>query len=409
MLTLIPLAALLVSVALMQLASGGLGPLDALSGLELGFTPAQIGLLGSAHFLGFFLGCWWAPRLIGRVGHIRAFAVFAAAGTIGLIAHMMFLDPLVWAGLRVAAGLSIAGAYTVIEAWLQARAENANRGRVMGGYRIADLSAQFGAQLLISVLPPAAFISYNVLALLCVAALLPLALTRLDQPETPAAPRLRPALAWRMSPLAVTAVWVAALTAASFRMVGPLYGEEVGLETAQIAWFLAAWVLGGALAQWPVGWLADRFDRRWVLIWLSLASVAASATTVTLGANGTQALLASAALFGIATFPVYSVAAAHAHDFADSEQRVELSAALMFHFALGAIAAPLSAALLIDAFGPWALFALIALGHAVLAVFGVIRMRARATRETRTRYVYTPRTTFTVGRLYGRRREPEKD
>ena len=23
---------------------------------------AQIGLLGSAHFVGFFIGCWWAPR-----------------------------------------------------------------------------------------------------------------------------------------------------------------------------------------------------------------------------------------------------------------------------------------------------------------------------------------------------------
>ena len=77
---LISFAALFLSVMLLQLSSGGVGPLDVLSGLELGFSTTQIGLLGSAHFLGFFVGCWWAPRLMGSVGHSRAFAAFTAAG-----------------------------------------------------------------------------------------------------------------------------------------------------------------------------------------------------------------------------------------------------------------------------------------------------------------------------------------
>ena len=49
----VSLAALLTSVCLMQLASGALGPLDALSGLAYKFTTTQTGLLGSAHFFGF--------------------------------------------------------------------------------------------------------------------------------------------------------------------------------------------------------------------------------------------------------------------------------------------------------------------------------------------------------------------
>ena len=117
---LISLAALLLSVILLQLSSGGLGPLDALSGFELNFTTAQIGLLGSAHFVGFFIGCWWAPRLLGTVGHSRAFAAFAATGAIGLLAHMLIIDPTAWAVMRIATGLCVAGCYTVIEAWLQA-------------------------------------------------------------------------------------------------------------------------------------------------------------------------------------------------------------------------------------------------------------------------------------------------
>lgn len=396
---LISFAALFLSVILLQLSSGGVGPLDALSGFALGFTTTQIGLLGSAHFVGFFLGCWWAPRLMGSVGHSRAFAAFAASGAIGLLAHMLILDPYAWALMRVASGLCVAGCYTVVEAWLQAKVTNETRGRTMGVYRVVDMGASLVAQLLISVLEPADYVSYNILALLCCATVIPLTLTRIEQPSTPSAPRLRPRLAVDRSPLAAAAVVVAALSAASFRMVGPVYGDGVGLQADQIAFFLAAFVGGGALAQYPVGWLADKFDRRWVLIWLSLAAIASSVGIAALTGLGTFGVMVSAAVFGLTTFPIYSVAAAHAHDFAKPHERVELSAALMFWFAVGAIAAPYVASSLIGLYGPPAMFLLIAAGHAVLVVFGLVRMRARPVAAERTPYVYSPRTSFMIGRL----------
>ncbi|MGC9420490.1 MAG: MFS transporter [Rhodovulum sp.] len=395
----ISFAALFLSVVLLQISSGGVGPLDALSGLALGFSTAQVGLLGSAHFLGFFVGCWWAPRLMGTVGHSRAFAAFTALGAMGLIAHMMVVDPLAWAGMRVAVGLCVAGCYTVIEAWLNAKLTNETRGRAMGTYRIADMGASLAAQLLIAVLPPAAYVSYNLLALICCAALLPLTLSTLSQPETPEAPRLRPGLAFRLSPLATVGVIVAGLTSAAFRMVGPVYGQAVGLRPDQIGLFLAAFVGGGALAQYPVGALADKVDRRHVLIGLSLAAMLSCGITVAVAGGGTTAVFLSAMLFGATTFPVYSVSAAHAHDWAESHERVELSAALMFFFALGAIASPLAASGVIDRFGPQALFWMIAAGHAALVLFGLARMRSRPARGPRTAYVWTPRTSFLIGRL----------
>ncbi|WP_420013389.1 MFS transporter [Tateyamaria sp.] len=402
---LISFAALFLSVILMQLSSGALGPLDALSGLALDFSRQEIGVLGSAHFLGFFIGCWWAPRLMGSVGHSRAFAAFTAAGAIGLLAHMIIVDPIAWAVMRVASGLCVAGCYTVVEAWLQAKVNNETRGRTMGIYRVVDMGASLAAQLMIGVLEPASYISYNILAIVCCAALLPLTLTTVKQPETPSAPRLRPKLAAQRSPLAAAGVVVAALSSASFRMVGPIYGQEVGLSASQIAWFLAAFVLGGAIAQYPIGWLADKYDRRWVLIWLSAAAMCSCAVTVMSAGLGTAGIMLTAGLFGLTTFPIYSVAAAHAHDFADASERVELSAALMFYFALGAIAAPFTASALIDAYGPSALFAMIAVGHGALILFGLLRMRARAAPSERTRYIYAPRTSFLIGRLTGRSRE----
>ena len=92
---LISFASLFLSVALLQFSSGGVGPLDALNGLNAGFTVGQVGFLGSAHFFGFFIGCWWAPRLMGSVGHSRAYATFTAMGAIGLAAHVLVTDPAV--------------------------------------------------------------------------------------------------------------------------------------------------------------------------------------------------------------------------------------------------------------------------------------------------------------------------
>lgn len=395
---------LLASVVLLQLSSGAVGPLDALSGVQLGYTPAQIGLLGSAHFLGFFIGCWWTPRLTGQVGHARAFAALTAAGAMGLLAHMMWTNPYAWALMRVATGMCVAGCYTVIEAWLQGRLTNETRGKAMGAYRVVDLVAGLAGQAMIGVLSPASYVSYNLLAIICCASLIPLAITTSTPPTTAKALKLRPMLAWTRSPLAVAGVVVSGVSGAAFRMVGPLYGQAQGLSAELLGLFLAAFVAGGALAQFPIGWLADRFDRRRVLIALSLLSLLASAGVALVADQGASMLILAVVGFGFALFPVFSVSAAHAHDFADNSERVELSAALLFFYALGAIGSPVLVSTLMATFGNNALFWMIAMAHGGLLVFGLVRMRRGSQPEARTPYVYTPRTSFTVGRLMKRLR-----
>ena len=112
-----------------------------------------------------------------------------------------------------------------------------------------------------------------------------------------------------------------------------------------------------------------------MLIGLSIAAMLSCFVTVALSTQGTVMVMLAAGLFGLTTFPVYSVAAAHAHDFATADQRVELSAALMFFFAVGAIASPLVASNLIEFYGPRALFGFISIGHLGLIIFGLARMR----------------------------------
>ena len=402
---LITFAALFLSVVLLQLGAGGVAPLDAISGAALGFSKSAIGLMGSAHFFGFFIGCWWAPRLMGDVGHSRAFAAFVAAGTISILAHMLVITPLAWSLMRMASGLCVAGCYTIIEAWMQSKVTNETRGRAMGVYRAVDIMGSLGAQLIIGVLTPGSYVSYNLLALLLCAALFPLTLTKAEPPETPEAPRLRPALAWARSPLASVGVVVSGVTGAAFRMVGPMYGQEVGFASNQIALYLAAYVVGGAVAQYPVGWAADKYDRRAVLIWLSVLSILTCGAAILLADQGPVANYLTIAAFGFATMPIYSVLTAHAHDYATPIERVELSAAMMFLYAVGAIASPYLASVLIEGFGSGAMFVMIAVAHVLLVIFGLVRMRARPAPEVRTVYSYEPRTSFQIGRLMGWQRD----
>jgi MFS family permease len=115
---------------------------------------------------------------------------------------------------------------------------------------------------------------------------------------------------------------------------------------------------------------------------------------------GVSAVFLAAFVFGLATFPIYSISAAHAHDWAEDAQRVELSAALMFFYALGAIFAPLITSGLIAAYGPGALFWFIAAAHVGLFGFGIWRMRRRPSADQRGPYIWIPRTSFQVGRVF---------
>jgi MFS family permease len=265
-----------------------------------------------------------------------------------------------------------------------------------------DLGAQVAAQGLIGVLEPAAFVSYNIVALFCCLCVIPLAVTRRAAPALDRAPRLRPWATALLSPLGAATAVVAGLTSASFRMVGPIYGAERGLSPSQIAVFLAAAVLGGAAAQAPVGWLSDRMDRRRVLVLLSLAAMALCGWAATGAAQGAAAMYALSFAFGFAAFPLYSVGAAHANDFAPPEMVVELNAALLFLFALGAIVSPLVAAELIERRGPGALFAWMAAAHLALLGFALWRAVVRPASAPRTAYAWTPRTSLVLAKLMGR-------
>ncbi len=123
-----------------------------------------------------------------------------------------------------------------------------------------------------------------------------------------------------------------------------------------------------------------------------------------LNPNDPNTIYIMAFIFGALTYPIFSVSIAHANDFVSAKDRVELNASLMFLYGIGAIFSPVIASVLIENFGPSALFSYIMVAHIGLAIYGLMRMRVRPTSDTKTKYSYTPRTSFTIGKLLKRKK-----
>ena len=125
------LRSLLFAVAVLLTGHGLQLTLLPLEAQALGWSDSAIGLTGSFYYLGFIVGCLTIPRLIRRVGHIRTFTVCISVAAVALLAASISEVYVLWLGLRMATGWSMAGLYTTIESWLNDRAQNEQRGRVL--------------------------------------------------------------------------------------------------------------------------------------------------------------------------------------------------------------------------------------------------------------------------------------
>ncbi len=398
---LISISALLMAVFLVQVSTGTLGPLDALSGLAIGFSRTEIGMIGSSHFVGFIFGCFLSPLLIRRVGHARTFSFVTGLSIIAVLLHPLWENLYFWMLLRVFSGIAVAGAATVIESWLNAKLNNENRSRYFSFYRIFDMSGALVAQALIATLPPAEFMAYSLVAIFLCLSFFPLALTKSVQPALPDHMNWRPFLAVRISPIAVAGVVIVGATGAAVRMVGPLFAFDSNLSSAQIGLFLALFIFGGAISQFPVGFLADKFAKRTLMMALSLSTVLISAIMqfeLVTQFLGTYRYFILVFVFGMATMPIYSLAATHANDLCHTNDMTDLSASLIFFFALGAIASPILAGSLIDSYGPNSLFVYFAILHIALFVFGFYRVIRRPVIHFTKPYRYIPRTSLFIAK-----------
>src|SRR5690242_14273884 len=95
-------------------------------------VPTQIsGLVMSAYYGGLVLGCLFSRDLIVRVGHIRAFAAFAALVAATTLIFPLWFNPILWGSLRAIGGFCMAGLFATIESWLNLRSTKESRGQIL--------------------------------------------------------------------------------------------------------------------------------------------------------------------------------------------------------------------------------------------------------------------------------------
>jgi MFS family permease len=369
--------ALLAATALLNIANGSLFTLIGLR-LAGSVEPSTVGIITSGHFIGLLTGSFTATAIIARVGHIRAFTVFAAIASCAVIMLGLFFSPAIWFLIRIVIGYAMAGLFMVLESWFNSQAGNAERGRVFAFYMVASSGAFAVGPFLVNLGDPETYGLFAMTAIILNLCLLPIALTRGGNPVIAQGKRLGLRRLLEISPLGVVGCVAAGLVNSAVYGLGAVYGDLVGLGAGGVSALFSAIILGGLAMQVPVGWISDRFDRRSTLLALTAAATIVSVAVVVLGSWSLALLPVLAFFFGGMTSPVYGLSVAQSNDYVEKEQFVGVSSGLLIAYSLGAIAGPNIASWAMDAVGPAGLWLYAAVILLALGGFTVYRMRRRA-------------------------------
>lgn len=396
---------LLLAVAILLVGHGLQLSILPLRAAALDWSTAAIGLTGSAYFLGFVIGCLVIPSVVAQVAHIRTFMVMAALATTALLALGLLDHLLAWLPLRLCTGFALAGLYMVIESWLSEAATAKSRGSVLAIYSMISLMAMMLGQTLLGVAGPLDLQLIMLAALIMALAILPIGLTRMTAPHAIPRARFSPRILLRASRVAVVCAFFGGLVTGALWSVGPLVAQALGLEGSDIGAMMAAAILGGALAQFPVGRLSDHFDRRRVIALLMTVGAAVSAAGWWLAPNGEAALLAVMFCVGATSMPVYALCIATAADNTDVPL-IQITSGILIMNSLGSILGPLLVAPAIAALGGRGFFvhASAAMILGALWAFYRIAMVERPSQHDH-RFLAVPRTSIVAAELA----EPEAE
>jgi MFS family permease len=387
------IAAILFATAFFLMGNGLIGTLTPLRAHAQGFSDIAVGALGAWYYLGFVVGCFAGPRLLARVGHIRAFAVAAVLVAASVLIQPIWTNPSAWFGARAIAGISMAVLYMSVESWLNDRATNETRGRILSIYVMVNLSALLLGQWLLLLAQPESFELFSIGAILYCLCVVPMGLTRLPAPALRRPPRIDLIRIVTVSPVGAAGCLTVGLANGAFWALAPIYGQSLGFDTTQIALFMSIFIAGGALIQWPIGRISDGMDRRWMI---AATCTVASLCGLVLGIFGwllirvPDLFYATVFLLGASMLPLYSLSIAHANDRLPRAEFVDASAALLMINAAASVPGPLLASFVIATAGPYSLFLYTALAHAAMAFYAFTRMRTTEPAPPETREIFTP-------------------
>jgi MFS family permease len=373
-----PIFSLLRGTAFLLAASGLHGLLLPLRGQEEGFSTAALGLMGTAWAGGFVAGCYFAPRLVRRAGHVRAFGTFAASAAIIALLTGLWIDELVWIVLRAFTGFAMAGAFMVIESWLNERATNENRGTVFGLYMMVTYASIMAGQMIVAAGDVRSASLFMVAGIFFCLSLIPTAVSSAAHPKPLQDVSLDLKGLYANSPVSFAACLLIGVANGAWGTLGAVYGARIGISTAEIALMMSLVVVAGAAMQMPMGRISDKTDRRFVLAAASFGSAAVGVLIFLIAPRNGVFVIALTAAYGALAYTLYSLAVAHANDHARPEEFVKVSGGLLLLYGFGTMIGPIVGAGLMSSMNPESLFLATALAHFSLAGYTLLRISRRA-------------------------------
>ncbi len=392
-------AQVLLGVAIIEVALGALSPLVVLQLERRGVGTEIISVVGSAYFAGFVAGTLTCFPIIDRVGHIRAFSVFAVLAANATLLHVVMPHPLAWVVLRAIVGYALAGVFTIVESWLNDKATSATRGRIFALYTMVAWGMSGVGPLGLNIPDPTGTTMFCLITVLMASAIVPLALTKVGNPEIGHRTHFGILRLYRISPLGVLACFAAGFINTGLFVLLPIFAKRLGYGEARISILLSVAVTGPLFIQYPVGWLADRFGRRPLMLATALIAIALSAAIVNLPPGAFLWLVGLTLLLCGMISPLYGLGVGQTNDYISKSDFVAASAGLLFAWGLGAVAGPIVAAPAMRAFGANGLFYFAAACHVLLAAFIAYRMIARRalSAKQQSNFVAVPLTQGTYG------------
>ena len=373
-----PILSLLRGTAFLLAASGLHGLLLPLRGQLEGFSTVSLGLMGTAWAGGFVTGCFLAPRIVRRAGHVRAFGTFAAAGAIVALLSGLIINEAVWIVLRAFTGFVMAGAFMVIESWLNEKSTNENRGTVFGLYMMVTYASIMAGQMIVAAGDVGSASLFMVTGIFFCLSLIPTAVSTAASPAPLQDVSLDIKGLYANSPVASAACLLTGVANGAWGTLGAVYGARIGISTAEIALMMSLVVVAGAALQLPVGRLSDKTDRRYVLTGASAMCGLFGVLIFLVAPRSGAFVIAMTAAYGAFAYTLYSLAVAHANDHARPEEFVKVSGGLLLLYGFGTMIGPMLAAALMGAMRPESIFLATALPHFALVGYTLLRISRRA-------------------------------
>lgn len=376
--TVVAIWPLFAGLSLIGLAVGVQGSLLGVRAAIEGFNDLLIGLLMSCYFAGFLAGSLLTPRMIQRVGHIRIFAALSAVASVTILIHALFVNPWVWALMRLLTGFAFSTIYVVSESWLNQSSNNANRGQILSVYTTILLAGICAGQFMLNVADPTEFTLFILISVMVSVAAVPILLSIVQTPPIEETERVTISHLWYRTPVGIIAIIMSQWVSSILFGMGAVYATKLGFSVYQVANFMGAMMAGGMILQWPLGKLSDTIDRRWVIGVSSLVAVFV-AIIISFIDNASIWLYFLIFLFGGFSLSLYSIVVAFTNDHLRPAEIVPASGTIVLISGLTSITGPITAVFWLQIFGLKSFFILIAvslLGLGAMSIWRVLTIPA---------------------------------